>query len=96
MVEFCSEPEGVKELNEESIERWRQLRMSFIASLIYSWPKQFRLSDGHFDNLPDHGPLPSLPVPQLPPLSGHTDIETGIRQPASTEPASDANDDRWL
>jgi len=95
MVEFCSEPEGVEGLHEESIEEWKDLRTRFIEQTTYRWvPEQFHLSDGYFDDLPDHGPLPSLPAPQLPPPSSNTDIETGIRQPASTEPASDANDDR--
>jgi len=97
MVEFCSEPEGVEGLNEESIKKWRDLRTRFIEILRYSdWdvPEQFQLSDGYFDRFPDHGTLPSLPAPQLPPPSSNTHIETDIRHPASLESASDANEDR--
>ena len=95
MVEFCREPEGVDGLYEESIERWRNLRTNLIEQTSHWWiPEQLNLSDGYFDNLPDHGPLTSLPASQLPPLSGHTDIETGIRQSASMESASDANNNR--
>ena len=95
MVEFCSEPEGVEGLNEESVEGWRDLRTGSIENTRF-WrvPKQFHLSNGHFDNLPGHGPLPSLPVPHLSLPSFHTDIETDIRQPADMESASDADNDR--
>jgi len=95
MVEFCSEPEGVEDLNEESIKKWRGLRMSFIEMTRY-WqvPTQFHLSDGYFDHLPDHGPLPSLPAPQLPPPSSNADIETGVYQPANMGSASDTDNDR--
>ena len=96
MVDFCSEPEDVEGLCQESILIWRHLRMGFIEKLRdpdNDVPERFHLSDGYFDNLPDHGPLPSLPALQLPPFSGHTDIETDIHQPAPTGPASDMNGD---
>jgi len=97
MVEFFREPEGVEGSNEESIERWRDLRTMFIERLrspFYSVPEQFHLSDGYFDRLPDHGTLPSLPAPQLPPPSSNADIETDIRQPADKGSVSDADNDR--
>jgi len=96
MVEFCSELEGVEGLNEEGIERWRDLRTMFIEKLrspFYSVPEQFHLSDGYFDRLPDHGTLPS-PAPQLPPPSSNANIETDIRQPADKGSVSDADNDR--
>jgi len=97
MVEFCSTPEGVEGLNEESIERWRDLRTRLIGKLrhpLLRVPEQFHLSDGYFDHLPDHGTLPSLPAPQLPPPSSNADIETGVYQPANMGSASDVDDDR--
>ena len=97
MVEFCSEPEGVEMLYEESIERWRDLRTRLIEKLrdpFWEVPVGFHLSDGYFDNLPGHGPLPSLPVPQPSLPSVHTDIETDIRQPTEMGSASDADNDQ--
>jgi len=97
MVEFCREPEGVEGLNKESIERWRDLRTRLIETVRdpdFSVPEQFHLSDGYFDRLPDHGTLPSLPAPQLPPPSSNANIETDICQPADKGSVSDADNDR--
>jgi len=95
MVEFCSEPEGVEGLNEESNERWRMFRASFTTDeearkkYLYSEiPEQYRLPIRHFDDLPGHGPL-LLPSPlQPPPFSGQVDIETDIHQSATLESLS--------
>jgi len=70
MVEFCSDPEDIEGLDEEGIRRWRNLRMRFVEELRDPRvPEQFRLPTAHFDDLPGHGPLPSLPSFQLQPLS---------------------------
>jgi len=96
MVEFCSEPEGVEGLNEESIERWRIVRASFATdhdemrngNFYEKMPEQYRLLIRYFDNLPGHGPL-SLSSPlQLPPSSDQADIKTDIPQPATLESLS--------
>jgi len=94
MVEFFSTPEGVEGLNKE---RWRDLRTGLIEMLrdaYWKVPKQFHLSDGYFDDLPGHGPLPLLSAPQLPPPSSNADIETGGYQPADMGSASDTDNDR--
>ena len=95
MAEFCSEPEGVEGLNEESIKRWSSLRTRFIEKT-RDWrvPEQFNLPDGYFDHPPDHGPLPLLSPLQVPPSSSNAHIETDIRQPADMGSASDANNDQ--
>ena len=97
MVEFCSKPEGVEGLNEESIEEWRDLRTRLIEKLRdpdYNVPEQLHLSDECFDS---HGPL-YLPFPlQLPPSSDHADIERGVHRPPNTGSASDGtNEERSL
>ena len=56
MVEFCrDELQRVEGLDEESVEKWRELRLEFIEET------HGHLSAEHFDNLPGHGSLPSSP-----------------------------------
>jgi len=68
MVEMCRDPEGVEELDEESMEKWRNLRKDFIEKTrnpFRAVPEQFQLPNGHFDDLPGHGLLLLQPSPQL-------------------------------
>ena len=63
MVDMCNRPEGIQDMNEESVRRWKRLRVEFIEK-IRLWPVQERLqlTHGYFDDLPDHGPSsPTLP-----------------------------------
>jgi len=96
MVEFCSEPEGVEGMNEESTERWGIVRASFATdhdemrngNFYEKMPEQYRLHIRHFDNLPGHGPL-YLPSPlQPPPSSDRADIEIDIHQSGTLESLS--------
>jgi len=66
MVEICTEPGGIEGLDEECVEMWKELRISFINKVregdyINSPPApvNLRLPDGHFDAV--HGPLRSSP-----------------------------------
>jgi len=68
MVDMCSGVEGVEGLDEGSVEKWRELRIRLIEktnNLFWGVPEHLRLSEGHFDNLPEHGPLPGI-LPTLP------------------------------
>jgi len=58
MVGMCEKIASVEDLNEELVERWRELRAQFIETTSRSAPQHLRLPDGHFDAL--HGRLPSL------------------------------------
>ena len=57
MVEMCCDPEGIEGLDEESVERWRKLRINFTQRTIWQAPTHLKLSLGHFDSLAWHGPL---------------------------------------
>ena len=58
MVGMCEMLASVEDLNEEIVERWRELRAKFIEKTSKSAPQRLRLPNGHFDAL--HGRLPSL------------------------------------
>jgi len=88
MVEMCRDPEGVEGLNEESVEKWRDLRKRIIKNTrapYWKAPEQFQLLDGHFDDLPGHGPLLLQSSPQ-PASTGPScpDTEVGIATYTST------------
>jgi len=57
MVEMCCDPEGIEGLDEESVERWRKLRINLTQRTIWQAPTHLKLSLGHFDSLAWHGPL---------------------------------------
>jgi len=89
MVEMCCDPEGVEGLDEGSVEKWRKLRKDFIEQTRDAdreVPKQFQLLDGHFNDLPGHGPLLLQPSPQ-PASTGPScpDIEIGITTDTTTD-----------
>jgi len=86
MVEMCWDPEGVEGLDEESVEKWRNLRKDFIEKTrnpYYKVPEQFQLLDGYFDDLPGRGPLLLQPSPQ-PPSSGRSNVENEVETGAIT------------
>jgi len=91
MAEFCNEVEGIEGLNEESKNGWRRLRATFTVdseetqSTYLKVRELFRLPIGHFDNLPGHGPLPSLLPLQQSPSSSHPDIDIDAHQTATPE-----------
>jgi len=63
MVQMCQSPEQVEGYNEASVKKWSILRERFIRdtrSPRFKVPKHFQLPDRYFDDLPNHGPLPSL------------------------------------
>jgi len=75
MVDMCARPEDVEGLDEESVERWRKLRLEFTQKTreeVESWrvaPDHLQLPDSYFDDLLGHGPLPALSTPQHRPSS---------------------------
>jgi len=77
VMEMCRDPEEVEGLDEETVERWRKLRLEFTQKTrgevgLESWrvaPDHLQLPDSYFDNLLGHGPLPALLKPQRHPSS---------------------------
>jgi len=71
MVEMCRDPEEVEGLDEESVKKWRKLRLKFTQKTrdgddMY-WlvaREHLQLPDSYFDDLLGHGPLPELWTPQ--------------------------------
>jgi len=60
MLELCGQSESVEGPGEESVEKWRELRMDFVkqTNWFISTPKHLQLAEGYFDALQGHGPLP--------------------------------------
>jgi len=76
MVEMCRDPEDAEGLDEESVKRWRKLRLAYTQRIrdgddIPWWvaPEHLQLPDSYFDDLLGHGPLSALLTPHRHPSS---------------------------